>query len=116
MIRVRMEAHGAHVEFAGPILMTADFERFRDQLVAMVDTLTGEATLASLEPQLNMVLKMQQRGHVLGMVEITPDHLSQHHRFQVEADQSYLPALISSCNTILSRFPVINTSDRGHSL
>jgi hypothetical protein len=86
MLRVRMEAHGAHVECAGPILMTADIERFRDQLVAMADTLTGDATLAGLEPDLNMVLKMGQRGHVVGVVEITPDQLSQQHRFQVEAD------------------------------
>ena len=64
MIRVRMEAHGAHVECAGPILMTVDIERFRDQLAAMADTLTGEATLAGLEPALNVVLKMQQRGQV----------------------------------------------------
>jgi len=116
MIRVRMETLGALVECAGPILMTADIERFRDQLKAMADTLAGEATLAGLEPELNMTLKMKQRGHVVGVVEITPDHLNQQHRFQVEADQSYLPALILSCNTILSRFPVINTSERGQSV
>jgi hypothetical protein len=44
--------------------MTVDIERFRDQLAAMADTLTGEATLARLEPALNVVLKMQQRGQV----------------------------------------------------
>ena len=113
MIRVRMEARGAKVECAGAVLMTADIERFRDQLSAMADTLTGEATLAGLEPELSVILKIQQRGHIDGLVEITPDQLNQQHRFQVETDQSYLPALIQSCNSILSRFPVINTSERG---
>ena len=113
MIRVRMEAYGARVECAGAILMTADIKRFRSQLAAMADTLTGEATLAGLEPELRVVLKMQRMGHIDFVVEITPDHLNQQHRFQVGTDQSYLPALISSCNSILSRFPVINASERG---
>ena len=108
-----MEASGARVECDGPILMTTDIKQFRDQLAAMNDTLAGEATLMGLEPELNMVLRMQKLGHVEGVIELTPEHLSQHHRFTVEADQSYLPELVRSCDSILHRFPVVNTDERG---
>jgi hypothetical protein len=108
MISAKMKATGAYVECGGPILMTADIERFRDGLSAMVSTLTGEAVLTGLEPGLNVTLKMRSRGHVEGVIEITPDHLNQLHRFDVEADQSYLPALVLSCEAILGAFPVTN--------
>lgn len=109
MVRARMQASLAVVRCEGPILMTADIARFRNELVAMADTLAGDATLKPLEPGLSIVLTMQDGGHMLCVIEMTPDHLSQYHRFKVEADQSYLPALIASCDAILSRFPVVNT-------
>lgn len=112
MVRARMDASGARIECSGPILTTADVQEFRDQVTIMVDTLTGEATLKGLEPELDVVLRMQKLGHVELTIEITADHLNQHHRFTVEADQSYLPALIRSCDAILERFPVINTDNR----
>ena len=113
MIRARMEANGALVECSGPILMTTDIREFRDQLASMIDTLTGEATLKGLEPELDVVLRMGGLGHVGATIEITADHLNQHHRFAVETDQSYLPALLRSCDAILERFPVIGAPDQG---
>jgi hypothetical protein len=113
MVRARMEARGASVDSGGPILMTIDIKQFRDQLSAMVDTLKGEATLTGLEPGINVVLTMQNLGRVEGIIEITPDHLNQHHSFTVEADQSYLPALVLSCDAILDRFPISNASEQG---
>lgn len=109
MIRVRMEANGAHVECGGPILMTADIKEFRNQLAAMTSSLAGEATLKGLEPNINVVLTMQKLGHVEAVFEITADHVNQYHRFIVEGDQSYLPGLIRSCDAILCKFPVIET-------
>ena len=44
VIRAKMKASGASVECGGPILMTADVERFRDDVAKMVSTLAGEAT------------------------------------------------------------------------
>ena len=113
MVRAEMNADKARVRCDGPILMTSDVFGFRDQLVSMADTLTGQAALNGLEPELNIVLKMQKLGRIEGVIEITPDHLNQDHRFIVEADQSYLPALILSCDAILERFPVINREARG---
>jgi len=54
-----------------------------------------------------MALTMRGMGHVEAAIEITADHINQHHRFHVDADQSYLPGLIRSCDPILSKFPVV---------
>jgi hypothetical protein len=112
-VRARMEASGARVECSGPILMTTDIDEFRGQLAMMVHTTSGEATLKGLEPELDLVLRMQTLGHIEGTIEITADHLNQRHQFTVEADQSYLPALLRSCEVILERFPITNTDKQG---
>lgn len=108
MIRAEMRASGAYVEIAGLILTTADIEKFRNDLLQMANTLTGEAALTAMEPGLGLRLKMQKLGRVKAVVEITPDHLTQQHSFEVEADQSFLPGLVASCEAVLKRFPVIN--------
>ena len=106
VIQARMDAPGATVRCEGPILMTSDVERFRNELAAASETLAGEATLAGLEPELAVKVKVQRLGQVALEVEITPEHLTQHHRFTVDLDQSYLPAVITSCEAVLERFPV----------
>ena len=68
VVSAKMEASGAYVECAGPMLMTADVERFRDGLAAMVSTLTGEAVLNGLEPSINVSLKMRSRGYVEAVI------------------------------------------------
>lgn len=108
VVRARMEAPGARVECEGPILMTSDLERFRGELASLHATLSGEATLASLEPNLTVRLAAQRLGQIALEVEITPEPLGQLHRFTLDAhlDQSHLPALIASCDALLERFPV----------
>ena len=110
MVRAVVEAPGAMVRCEGPILMATDFARFQQELCAAHVALRGEATLSSLEPELKVTLKVQRQGGVACDVEITPDHLNQFHRFALEGmDQSYLPSVIASCETILARYPVIGT-------
>jgi hypothetical protein len=108
-VRARMEANGARIECEGSILRTTDIEEFRNQLAAMAETLKGEAALMPLEPELKLVFRMQTRGQVEVTIEITPDHLTQRHAFILDSDQSYLPALVASCDAILARFPITNT-------
>ena len=106
-----MEANGARIECHGPILMAADIGEFRNQLAAMAKTLKGEAALQPLESCLKITLRMQSRGRLETTVEITPDHMTQHHAFTLDADQAYLAALVESCDAILTRFPITNTAE-----
>ncbi len=89
--------------------MASDVERFRNELAVASNALAGQATLASLEPELTVKLKVQRLGQVAGEVEITPEHLTQFHCFTLDLDQSYLPAIITSCDLLLERFPVVGT-------
>lgn len=69
-------------------------------------TLSGEADLVSLEPELVVELKMDSPGRISMRVEITPDHMTQEHNFHFEIDQSYLRSLIESCRKVLAKYPI----------
>jgi len=106
-VRATMRGAGSSVTTEGALLMTTDFKRFQNQLAIMHAQLAGEASLSGYEPNLKIILRADELGRVLGEIEITADHLSESHRFEFGLDQSYLPALIASCDAILDRFPVI---------
>lgn len=60
-----------------------------------------------IEPNLNVSLESEKRGHITMKVDITPDNLTQEHKFIFEIDQSYLPALIEECHKVLERWPIV---------
>jgi hypothetical protein len=104
-IRASVEAHGAFVEISGPWLRNDELAAFREQLAKLERDLTGEAELHCIEPALNVKVRCGSLGHVEVEVAITPDHLTQTHRFIFEADQSYLKPVLRGCARILERFP-----------
>jgi hypothetical protein len=104
-------SHGADVWTSGPILHVPDIARWLDSLEWMNKSLSGEADLVSLEPELVVELKMDSPGKILMRVEITPDHMTQEHNFQFEIDQSYLVGLIESCRKILAKYPMKGKPD-----
>ena len=106
-----MKVGQSSVTTEGSILMTSDFERFRSELTRMHATLAGEASLSGYEPNLKVALRAGNLGHINCVVEITPDHMGEFHRFNFEFDQTYLPPLIAACASIVERFPVISQPD-----
>jgi hypothetical protein len=99
-------SQGADVWANGSILGAPDIASWLVALEEMNRTLSGEAYLGSLEPELRVELKMESRGHIWVRVEITPDHMTQEHVFQFEVDQSYLRRLIEDCRKVLAKYPV----------
>jgi hypothetical protein len=99
-------AEGADVWTAGPIVHLGDLVRWLQALEELNRNLTGQADLISLEPELSVKISVDILGQLLIEVEITPNHMSQKHWFQSEADQSYLPPLITGCRRILKNFPL----------
>jgi hypothetical protein len=104
-------AHGADIWMSGPILHVPDIARWLASCEEMNRTLSGEADLVSLEPELVVELKMKSSGHISMRVEITPDHMTQEHNFQSEIDQSYLAGLIESCRKVLAKYPIKGKPD-----
>ncbi len=114
---LRVTAHcgssGADVWVGGAILDTVSFYGLRKGLTEIHRTMTGKAELSSLEPELKAFVEMVDKlGHLTVRVEITPDHMSQHHWFEFEADQSHLPAIVSQCDALLARHPVRGKRER----
>jgi hypothetical protein len=105
---------GSRVEVSGPILDTVSFAEFLDSVSVMENTLTGEAELSSLEPNVKATLRYSDRqGHVEGVVEITADQLLERHRFTLSLDQSYLPSIRRQLERITEAFPIRGARRRG---
>lgn len=97
----------ASVWATGAMLDTIGLLPFRDELKRLHQTLSGEAVLASHEP--NVVVRIaaaDSAGHLRVRVEVSPDHLAQGHWFEFEIDQSYLPAAVAQLESVLAAFPV----------
>lgn len=110
-LRAAVQVGESLISIHGPLFMTTDIARFRSELAAMHQSLTGEATLAGYEPNLKVTLRTRTLGHVSCQVEITPDQMTEYHRFDFELDQTYLAKLMTSCEAVTQRFPVIGQPD-----
>lgn len=99
-------ARSASVWTSGAILTLPEIDHWADACEVMYRTLSGEANLECIEPELCVELKAGSLGHILIKVEITPDHMTQEHTFLFELDQSYLPDLIRDCRKVLVDYPI----------
>lgn len=110
--RARVVAPGACVEIGGPmVLRTDDLAHFLDQLAALYRDLNRTAKLECIEHDLVATVTCGLRGEIKVIVEITPDQLTQSHRFIFETDQSYLAATLAGLERLLERFPVKGTPE-----
>lgn len=101
--------HGASVWAEGSIMMLGDIIFLRNGCRGMLDGLVDEAAMSPLEPELSLSIKKSDSlGHAELVVEITPDHMRQRHRFEFEIDQNYLQKVVDSCDTIIKEL----TSDQ----
>jgi hypothetical protein len=108
---LRVTAHcgadGGEVTVSGPIIHLSEIERWRAAIEQMDEALSGRAKLCGdYEPNLTVDLTMDHLGHVAIDVRITPDQLTQSHRFKFEADQTYLRPLLLQCADVLHGFPL----------
>ena len=72
----------------------------------MYSTLSGKAELNCMEHYMSVELSASANGHISVKLSLTPDHIKETHEYEDEIDQSYLPAIISSCQAILTRLPI----------
>ena len=101
--------HGADVWTTGSILHVPDVVGWLSDLERMNQSLSGEANLVPLEPELRVKLAASTLGHISMEVEITPDNMTQEHTFRFETDQSFLEPVIESCRKIVNDYPVRGT-------
>jgi hypothetical protein len=115
---LRVTAHcgadGASVAVSGAILDTVSFATFGQQLATLHQSLTGEARLESVEPNLSArIVARGGAGQLTLRVDMTSNPLDQGHWFAYEIDQSYLPGAIAACEAVIQRYPVRSPAERG---
>lgn len=105
LVLAECRASGAVVQATGAILHLSQIRKWLNQLKPLYDQLTGKAVLGGYEPNLAAAIELNDgRGTVV--VDITPDHLTQHHQFVFPIDQSHLPELISALERLLDQYPM----------
>jgi hypothetical protein len=105
-VRAECNAPGATVTANGPLLTAEDI----GQLLAGMEAMQrggSSATMSPLEPNLTISLTGSSRGRLRIDVRITPDSMTQEHRFFFDADVGYLSGPIEQCREILRRFPTV---------
>jgi hypothetical protein len=105
-VTVHCGAPGARVWGTGPILHVPEIAQFLRGVETIQSSLQGESSLPCMEPELAVTLTAEGLGHITMVVVITPDHLSQTHRFTFTIDQSYLPSVMDSCRSILGQYQI----------
>ena len=106
VVMVRCENLGASVWAKGPIVHLSELEEWRTQIDELKRTLSGEANLNCMEPNLAVNLSAFGQGHIKVVVNITPDYVMQAHSFEFEIDQTYLRNLIRELDAILTKYPI----------
>ncbi len=96
----------ASVMAGGPILHLSEVASFLEQLQTLSTSLKGSASLDCMEPNLHVQLEVDRLGHVNLGVKITPDHLSQAHKFRFEIDQTYLLPVIRALRRLFDNYPI----------
>lgn len=98
---------GGSVHVYGPFLHLSEVAGFVAECARLQETLSGKAELSCIEPNLGVDLSVSDsRGHIEAEVRLTPDQLTQEHRFWFAIDQSYLPGIITGLSKVLARFPL----------
>ncbi len=105
-VRAECTAPGATVTASGPLLTAQDIGRLLAGMEAMHRWESSSAGMSPLEPNLVVSLTGSSRGGLRIDLRITPDHMTQEHRFFFDADLAYLLGPIEQCREILRRFPV----------
>lgn len=108
-VQARCTANSAIVQAGGPILHLSELHKLMIECKQIYASLSGEAHLACMEPNLDLKIKMENTGHCELFVSITPDNLYQAHSFIFDLDQSYLPSFIQNLETILHFYPLKST-------
>lgn len=108
------EFPGGKVKASGALVHLSEIAAFAVQCKLLYEEKAPIACLPCMEPNLLIELrKIDELGHIAASISLTPDHLHQTHSFEFEIDQSYLPGIIASCDSIVSRFPIRGLNPEG---
>jgi len=98
---------GGSVHVHGLIAHSGEIDHLPKGCQKLYETLSGSASLLCIEPGLSVELHaVGSTGGLEATVQITPDNLTQDHRFRFTLDQSFLPSVVSQCKALLRQYPI----------
>lgn len=105
-VTARYDSAASFVETSGHIIHLSEIATFLEGSEKALQGLVQIIELPTIEPNIGLKLERDNLGHIKGMLEITPDHMSEKHEYALDMDQSYLPGVISQCKMILTEYPI----------
>ena len=106
IIKALVVAPGSRVEVRGPLIHGSEWLSFERQLAELNRNLNGKAHLKCMEPNLDLLLECDSHGHVEATISITPEHMTQRHKFIYSLDQTYLDSVLKRTRQILAAYPI----------
>jgi hypothetical protein len=100
------QGSGSVVRIHGSLIRLTEISGLLRGCEALYERLDGHASLDCIEPYLKIDLVAQTKGHIAIAIEITPDQLTESHRFTSAFDQTFLPPIIGACRAILDKYPI----------
>ena len=96
----------------GSIIHLSEIDKWLNALKELNRTVHGEAELPCIETELRAKVVLDELGNGCLTVNITPNNLEESHRFTFEVDQSFLPGVIRSLESVLDRYPIRGNKSR----
>lgn len=106
-IRCSFERHAGRIEASFPLTLPPEhLADYAGQLEELYRTLDGEARLWSVDPGVDLVLRMGSgKGEAVVKLQVAGSYDDGITRFTSPIDQTYLPEAIAGCRSLLELLP-----------
>jgi hypothetical protein len=110
-VTVQVGAFSARIEAS--FMWAQEFERFRDQFVALHRSLKGEAEFANIDGWVSIRVVGDGLGHLTARCKVTDQPgTGSSLAFELAFDQTEMPPMIEALDAIVRAFPVIGRGNR----
>lgn len=101
---------GSEVWVTGSIIHLSELKTLQKDVERLLSSLGGKVVLDTMEPNLELTIKVTTQNEVEVRVSLTPNHLSQEHLYFFIASPEDLQMLIQELQDILIKYPIIGKS------
>jgi hypothetical protein len=106
LVHVIVETASSTVRASGTFLHLSELKSFHDEVATLHRTLSGQARLKPMEPNVAIDLRGNGRGQIEVDIRLTDDHLAESHQFYDAIDQTFLPPVEAGLRRVLDRLPL----------
>lgn len=97
---------GSDVWVTGPIIHITELKALREDLTKLSISLKGSVILDTMEPNFRIEFEATSKKEIQVKVHLTPNHLSQGHKYFFEVSQDNLNTFVQELKGILENYPI----------